>query len=114
MSNLPIYDAESDPIINLPVQSKFYDLDSFNTSFVDSKQPILLSINIQSLNAKFEGLKAILNLINSKNVQVDVIALQETWHIKYSNLLSIPGYHNLFFKNRVRGRGGGGGHICKR
>jgi exonuclease III len=47
--------------------------------------------------------------MRSKKVQVDVIALQETWHIKYSNLLSIPGYQNIFFKNRARGRGGGVG-----
>jgi hypothetical protein len=107
MSNIPVYDIDNDPVINLSVQSKFYDTLTFSDSCINSKNPILLSINVQSLNAKHEGLKAIINDLTSKNIPIDIIVLQETWNIKYCNLLTIPGYHNILFKNRKVGRGGG-------
>jgi hypothetical protein len=49
----------------------------------------------------------------AKKIHVDVIALQETWHIQYANLLDIPGYQRLVYKNRSVGRGGGVGFYVK-
>jgi Reverse transcriptase (RNA-dependent DNA polymerase) len=110
---LPTTDIETDPIINSNVNSCLYDVHTFCEKFSNSKQPIILSINIQSLNAKYNNLCDFINQLSCKNVNVDIIALQETWQIKYSNLVCIPGYQQLCFKNRRAGRGGGVGFYIR-
>jgi exonuclease III len=87
-------------------------VDSFIDKFTNVKAPIVLSINIQSLNAKYDNLKYLLGRLLSKNIHVDIIALQEVWNIKHCNLLKIPGF-NLCFKNRSTGRGGGVGFYIR-
>jgi hypothetical protein len=42
----------------------------------------------------------ILDLVN-KNVQIDVIALQEVWEIRDPNTLIIPGFQPLVYKTRA-------------
>ena len=44
---------------------------------------------------------------------IDIIALQETWLIKYPHLLLIPGFQPLIYINRKKGRGGGVGFFVK-
>ena len=39
----------------------------------------VLSLNIQSLNSKFDALLAILSELNGNNIKIDAICLQETW-----------------------------------
>jgi hypothetical protein len=104
---LPTTDLETDPIINSNVISSLYDMHTFCDKFSNSKQPIILSLNIQSLNAKYNNLCDLINQLSTKNVTIDIIALQETWQIKYCNLVCILGYQQLCFKNRRAGRGGG-------
>ena len=75
--------------------------------FKISDKSLFLNLNVQSLNSKFEKLKSfILNLTNNGLV-IDIIAMQETWTIRYPNLLSIPGFQPLIYTNRNKGRGGG-------
>jgi hypothetical protein len=110
---VPYIDIETDPIINSNVKSSFYDVDSFAENFSNSCNPFILNVNIQSLNAKHEKLTEVLSLLKAKNINVDVISMQETWNVKYSNLLCIPGYQKLCFRNRNVGRGGGIGFYIK-
>jgi exonuclease III len=42
-------------------------------------------------------------------VPIDLILLQETWDIKYPQLLDIPGFQNIVYRTRVGMRGGGVG-----
>ena len=101
------------PYTELVIDSSFYDPHSFISKFSGSAKPLFLNINIQSLNSKFEKLKNfVLSLING-NVHVDIIALQETWCIKHPDLLDIPGFQPLIFRNRKRGRGGGIGYYIR-
>jgi exonuclease III len=83
--------------------SKFYDIKTFSNNFSTVKQPLILSLNVQSLNAKHDKLKEFILMLEKDNVIIDVIALQETWNIKYPNLVSLPGYQNVCFKNRQLG-----------
>jgi hypothetical protein len=41
------------------------------------------------------------------------LALQETWDVKYPNLLELPGFQRILFKNRMLGKGGGIGFYVK-
>jgi len=47
--------------------------------------------------------------LHCKQITVDVIALQETWEIRYADQLLIPGFQQTVFKNREGTRGGGVG-----
>ena len=42
-----------------------------------------------------------------------MLALEETWSIKYPELLTLPGYQPLSFLNRQKGRGGGVGFYVR-
>ena len=68
---------------------------------------------MQSLSSKYEKLKNLIQTLGINRLSVDIIALQETWTIKYPQLLTIPGYQNLFYLNRQKGRGGGVGFFVK-
>jgi hypothetical protein len=79
----------------------------------DDKSPIFLSINIQSLNSKHSELcNQILELTNKK-LQIDVVAIQKTWDICQPDLLAVPGYQTLVYKNRVNMRRGGVGFYIR-
>jgi hypothetical protein len=49
-----------------------------------------------------------------KGVNVEIIALQEIWSIDNPDLLVIPGFHPLIFKQRAGMRGGGVGFFIKK
>jgi hypothetical protein len=88
----------TDPVIN----SKFYDTPLFLNTY-SHNTPILASINIQSLQSKHEKLSLFLT-----NSPIKILALQETWHIPYPDLVRIPGYKFIHTQRPV-GRGGGVG-----
>jgi hypothetical protein len=75
--------------------------------------PIYLSVNIQSLNSKFDQLKEQILDLQNLNLKVDVIAIQETWEIKYPDTLTIPGFQEFIYKNCTGMRGGGVGFYVR-
>jgi hypothetical protein len=99
----------NDPLLNLNIDSCFYDVDSIVKNFKMSSKPLFISLNVQSLNSKIDKLKDVILQLTSKEIVIDVIAMQETWNIKYPDLLSIPGFQKIFFCNRYKGKGGGVG-----
>ena len=99
--------------IDLTVDSAFHDTNSIIRKFSSHNSPLFLNINIQSLQSKHEKLKNLILTLVNKNVQIDLIALQETWTIKHPQLLDIPGFQPLIFTNRKRGRGGGVGFYIR-
>jgi Reverse transcriptase (RNA-dependent DNA polymerase) len=110
-----MYNADPDDNLynNLDIESNFYDVDSFICKFKNCKNPVFLGLNVQSLNAKHSKLIELTELLSNNNVQIDVIALQETWNIKYPALLNLPGFQKIIFKNRNVGKGGGVGFYLK-
>ena len=102
-------DNEVNPLMELTMDSFFYDSESFLNKFRNSDKPIFLNLNVQSLMSKHEKLKDFIVRLTNNGLQIDVIALQETWNVKDTNLVAIPGFQKLVFCNRKTGRGGGVG-----
>ena len=95
------------------INCKFYDLNSFLQSLEYVKSPVFLSINIQSLNSKFDELKHFITELNSKKICIDIIAIQEVWEIRSPDLVNLPGFQPLVFKSRINMRGGGVGFYVR-
>jgi hypothetical protein len=76
------------------------------------KDPLYLSINIQSLLSKHEQLLQFIQELEKSDVTIEVIAVQEIWDVQYANLVNLPGFKPLIYKKRKNMRGGGVGfHI---
>ena len=106
-------DINNDIYTGLNIDSIFYDMDSFIKKFSNSKSPLFMNLNVQSLNSKHEKLKNFVLALSNKGIVIDIIAMQETWSIKYPELLTIPGYQQLIFLNRKKGKGGGIGFYVR-
>ena len=66
----------------------------------------MLSLNIQSISAKFNEFQEFTNSL--ANFKFDVICLQELWRMQDPSLFSLDGYHNMFYKSRINNVQGGG------
>ena len=68
----------------------------------------VLSLNAQSLSAKFDGLIAMLELFGSQRIHFPIICIQETWITDESKLplVSIEGYNCYYVKPTASSRGG--------
>ena len=73
----------------------------------------VLSLNIQSLPAKFNELNDMLNELSSSNFTPDVICLQEIWQIIDPSLFPLSNYHTLELNTRKNAKGGGVGIFVK-
>ena len=98
---------------DINIDCKYYDDSSLIERFSGLNNPLVLNANIQSLSSKHDKLSEMIKILENENVIFDVIALQETWEIKDVKSLSLPGYHELIFKNRSSARGGGIGFYIK-
>jgi hypothetical protein len=105
---------DADPYTNSRINSKYYDMSTVPTFLAKSKCPIFLSINIQSLQSKYDQLKMQIGELLYKGVKIDVIAIQETWEVRYTDLFDIPGFQRLICKTREGMRGGGCWILFKR
>ena len=101
------------PSVNIPqtapsFNSKYYDPQTFKNSFSMSGGGVLASINVQSLQSKCAAIKDFLAdlMENSDHSIIKILALQETWNIKYPSQLSINGYELTHIE---RGSVNGGG-----
>jgi hypothetical protein len=89
---------DDNPYYAMQISSKFYDIESLAAAEFIKNRPIFLSINIQSLQSKFEQLRSEIDECVSKNKSIDVIALQEIWDVSHPELFVIPGYKSLICK----------------
>jgi len=105
-------DAEvnDDPYFGVNIQCKFHNL--FTLSQTVNKS-IFISINIQSLQSKHEQLVEFIHELSKFKIDVDVIAVQETWEVRYLDLVNIPGFKPLIAKTRQGMRGGGVGFYIR-
>ena len=64
-------------------------LQSFNSNF------IVLSLNVQSINAKYDHIVSLVDMLFAQNRKIDAICLQETWLGTNDNLslFQLPNYH---------------------
>ncbi len=105
--------VNDDPYYGVEVNSLFHDISSLSVICSTQSSPIFLSINIQSLMSKHEQLSLELAEFKRKNITVDAIAIQETWDIKYPELVRIEGFDQIVFKRRRGMRGGGVGFYVR-
>jgi len=72
--------------INLITHSPYYDMEQFiNKNKTHKNRFIALSLNIQSLNAKFDSLTIMIEQMQSKGCIVGAICIQETWGSENTN-----------------------------
>ena len=87
---------------------EYIDPVTYSTNFKNFANVSILSLNIQSLSAKFSDLKELISLLETSNCSPDVICLQEIWQISpYANF-SLPGYSQFEYKVRSNNTQGGG------
>ena len=90
------------------IRSTYTDLDGLPSMKLTKKFSFyILSINIQSIGAKFNNLLAFLSILKENGIHIDIINLQETWlsstwldNPENVQLYSIPGF-NLFSQGKV-------------
>jgi hypothetical protein len=88
-------DDELDNSMNLLKCSPYYNENLQQQAFSEGNQTLnILSLNCQSLNAKFDMLQIFIENMNSCDLVVDVFCLQETWISKNDDVshLSIENY----------------------
>ena len=74
----------------------------------------MLSLDIQSLPAKYTEFSAFISDLNSNDFSFDFIALQELWTLHDSTIYTLPDYHNIVHKSRPARQGGGVGFFIKK
>ena len=84
-------------------ESPYIDIDSLSEQLIPhTKKFSVLSVNIQSINAKFDWLLALITYLNDSNFMFSAICIQESWlkEGKDISLFQIPGY-NLINQPKV-------------
>ena len=110
LTHLLEYDKEeSDNLINSIKPSLYYTMTNFINK-IDTDTCTTMSLNCQSLNAKFSNIKLMLDVFAEFNKPLQVLCLQETW-LENSDLIDmgqfyIDDYH-LITKNRYASNHGG-------
>ena len=88
--------------------SKYYDDIDFNNALQSYNSKIsMLSLNCQSISAKFDKLKLFLDDVNSQN-PISIICIQETWGHDgiQMNCFSLPNYRLINANRRLTAHGG--------
>jgi len=107
-----VNDPLANPYSEINLTSSYFDNDSFVQTFKTSKNPIFLSINVQSLPSKHGNLNVLINEFQKNKIDISVIALQEIWQIPHTESVQIPGF-KFVHKSRAMNRGGGVGFYIK-
>jgi len=101
------------PYINVNINCKFSEPSTLKMSNAFASCPVFLSLNVQSLNSKFDALNLLISNLKNQDINIEIIALQEIWEIQYPELLKIQGFQQIIFKKRRDMRGGGVGFFIK-
>ena len=104
-----LYDDNEDFDIykEIDLDSSYYSPDQFCEKFNNSKNISILSINLQSINAKFSSLSYLIYFWKEKGVIFDIICIQECYSIVIPSIFEISLYHPIVFKTRSTFVGGG-------
>ena len=92
---LRTFDDSDDEIRTLD-HSHYYEWDGLREVIATSKENFfILSVNIQSIRAKFDKLMALMKYLNEKDCIPSAVCVQETWLRKNddTSLVHIPGYN---------------------
>jgi hypothetical protein len=110
LSNSDDDDDYLSPYENLANNSMYLDEHTYHTNFKNCPDFTMLTLNIQSLPAKFSEFDEFITLMSHNNCAPDVICLQELWQFPADVCFNLKGYHPLIFtlrRNNVQGGGVG-------
>lgn len=97
------------PYNNSKFSCLYSDENEFCTKYQGDKRLAIMSLNVQSINAKICELREFIQHCAYMNCTPDVICIQETWNIIDDNTLQIVGYQPLVYTCRKNSQGGGVG-----
>ena len=100
-------DEPEDEIANIKL-SKYTDINTLSESLRSAKSSLsILSLNSQSLNAKFDDFQIAIEQLNRNN-QISVICIQETWLSSESptSLFDLPNYQLILRSKYCSNHGG--------
>ena len=72
-----------------------------------------MSLNIQSISAKFNEFSELINVLSNLNCAPDIICLQEIWRFPTYHNFKLANYHLFVYKIRESSQGGGEGFFVK-
>ena len=115
LNNVLQIDEENDERLSTFSRSLYIDINQNGPFDLPKRKTFnMLSINIQSINAKFNNLLLYLSILDEKKLSFDVINIQETWlsakddaeKLMIKQLYNIPGY-NLIIRGKTISEHGG-------
>ena len=106
--NIPDFTFNNSPYENTLFLCEYSSEIDILKKFKNQNKPSVLSINIQSLQAKFNSLCTFINNMQVNSCEPDIICLQEIWKIPGSEFFIIDGYHPIVYKSRHSNMHGGG------
>ena len=89
--------------------SRYVDMSELQSLFINNgNEFLILTLNIQSVNAKFNNLFPVINNFASQGLYFGAICLQETWNSNDSDLslLQLPGYQLIHQGSKCTKHGG--------
>ena len=99
---------DESPYANTLFSCDYIDPLLFSSQFKNTGEISIMSLNIQSISAKFNELRDLIILFNQSNCSPDIICLQELWQFPPGANFSLPGYGSLVSKLRNEDVQGGG------
>ncbi len=96
------------PYDNSTFQCTYVDPFKFVIDYKNVKNISIMTLNVQSLNAKFNDLFELIATLTKNNCSPDVLCLQELWQFPSDVDFQLPGYSKLNYKLRGNGVQGGG------
>ena len=102
---------EFSPYAETNINCNYLDIDEISN--IPNSNLSILSINIQSLPAKFLEISDLIHELSLLNNSPDIICLQETWQIFDTSLFQLQNYNLIEINSRVSARGGGVGIYTK-
>ena len=112
-SNNPLNDYDESPYANIQLNGNFHEIQTLANDPTVKNRSIFISLNVQSISSKYENLRNYIHDLEIASLNIEIIALQEIWNFEYPNLLDIPGFQPIIFKQRTNMRGGGVGFYIK-
>ena len=100
--------VDDSPYSNIDVHCNYFDENQFVNKYRNITNFSCLSLNIQSLPAKFNEFQEFINNLHVNNCQPDILCIQETWQITDPSLFPLNNYNSLICKLRGNSTQGGG------
>ena len=106
--NFPNFSFADSPYDSSIISCNYMCENEFVTKYSNPTKPSVLSINIQSLPAKFNAFCEFISSLKFNNCAPEIICLQEIWKLPNDEFFNIDGYHPLVYKSRLNSIQGGG------